>query len=85
MLGTRVIRMGSGRMPAPVRVLLVVATFALAPLFHGLDGSAYLWLLTGWVLMVAALTTRTDTSDDDALARFLPPDRPERERRAAAD
>jgi low temperature requirement protein LtrA len=85
MLGTRVIRMGSGRVPAPVRVLLVVATFALAPLFHGLDGSAYLWLLTAWVLMVAALTTRTDKSDDDALARFLPPDRPERERRAAAD
>jgi low temperature requirement protein LtrA len=85
MLGTRVIRMGSGRVPAPVRVLLVVATFALAPLFHGLDGSAYLWLLTGWVLMVAALTTRTDTSDDDALARFLPPDRREPQRRAAAD
>ena len=49
-----------------MRVLLVVATFAFAGLFHGLGGSAYLWLLTGWVLMVAALTTRTDTSDDDA-------------------
>ena len=86
MLGTRVIRMGSGRVPAPVRVLLVVATFALARLFHGLSGSAYLWLLTGWVLMVAALTTRTGASDDETLARFLPPDRPERqgERRAKA-
>jgi hypothetical protein len=84
MLGTHVIRMGSGRVPAPVRVLLVVATFLFARLFHGLDGSAYLWLLTGWVLIVAALTTRTDTSDD-ALARFLPPERPDRERRAAAD
>jgi low temperature requirement protein LtrA len=84
MLGTRVIRMGSGRVPAPVRVLLVVATFALARLFHGLGGSAYLWLLTGWVLMVAALTTRTGATDDDALSRFLPPDRPERERRAEA-
>jgi low temperature requirement protein LtrA len=84
MLGTRVIRMGSGRVPAPVRVLLVVATFAFARLFHGLGGYAYLWLLTGWVLMVAALTTRTDTTDDEALARFLPPERPERERRAEA-
>ena len=75
---------GLGRVPAPVRVLLVVATFALGRLFHGLGGSAYLWLLTAWVLMCAALTTRTGTSDDDALARFLPPDRPERERRAEA-
>jgi len=35
-----VIRVGSGRVPAPVRVLLVVATFLFARLFHGLDGSA---------------------------------------------
>jgi hypothetical protein len=84
MLGTRVIRMGSGRVPAPVRVLLVVATFAFGPLFHGLGGYDYLSLLTVWVLMCAALTTRTGATDDDALARFLPPDRPERERRASA-
>ncbi len=71
-------------MPAPVRVLLVVATFLFGRLFRGLDGSAYLWLLTGWVLIVAALTTRTGATDDDALSRFLPPDRPERERRAEA-
>ena len=77
MLGTRVIRMGSGRVPAPVRVLLVVATFALAPLFHGLDGSAYLWLLTGWVLMVAALTTRTG-HERRRRPRALPPARPAR-------
>jgi hypothetical protein len=84
MLGTRVIRMGSGRVPAPVRVLLVVATFAFARLFHGLDAHTYLWLLTGWVITVAALTTRTDATDDEALARFLPPERPERQRRAEA-
>jgi hypothetical protein len=35
--------------------------------------------------MVAALTTRTGTSDDDTLARFLPPDRPERERERRAE
>jgi hypothetical protein len=34
--------------------------------------------------MVAALTTRTGASDAETLARFLPPDRPERERRAKA-
>jgi low temperature requirement protein LtrA len=84
MLGTRVIRMGSGRVPAPVRVLLVVATFALGKLFHGLGGYGYVLLLTAWVLLCAALTTRTGTTDDEALARFLPPDRPERERRAEA-
>ena len=84
MLGTRVIRMGSGRVPAPVRVLLVVATFAFARLFHDLDAHTYLWLLTGWVITVAALTTRTDATDDEALARFLPPERPQRQRRAEA-
>jgi hypothetical protein len=83
MLGTRVIRMGSGRVPAPARVLLVVATFAVREALPRPRRLAYLWLLTGWVLMVAALTTRTDTSED-ALARFLPPERPQREGRAEA-
>ena len=78
LLGTRVIRMGSGRVPAPVRVLLVVATFPLGRLFHELRGYGDLWLLTGWTLMVAALTTRAGADDDDALARLLPPERPSR-------
>jgi low temperature requirement protein LtrA len=77
LLGTRVIRMGSGRVPGPVRVLLVVATFAFGALFHGLGGYGYLWLLTAWVLLVAALTTRT-SADGEALERFLPHERPTR-------
>jgi low temperature requirement protein LtrA len=72
-LGTRVIRMGSARVPAPVRVLLVVATFALGRLFHGLGAYGYLWFLTAWVLVCAALTTRAGTSDD--APRALPPAR----------
>ena len=86
LLGTRVIRMSTGRVPRNLRVLIVVATFLLASFFHDLDGHAYLWLLTGWVLMCAALSTRSAHPEtDEELARlFSPPERPERERRRSA-
>ena len=81
MLGTRVIRMGSARVPAPVRVLLVVATFLLGRLFHGLGGYGYLWLLTAWVLMsprsprarAPATTTRSHASSERAVAHARVP------------
>ena len=67
-----------------MRAVLVVATFLLAA-SPTASPPAYLWVLTAWVLLVAALTTRTDSSDDAPLARLLPPERPQRERPAAAD
>jgi low temperature requirement protein LtrA len=75
LLGTRVIRMGAGRVPRPVRVLLLIATFALGRLLHGVGPYAFLWILTAWVLMVAALTTRGPIADDAQLARYLGPQR----------
>jgi low temperature requirement protein LtrA len=82
LVGTRVIRMGAGRVPTFARVLVVVATFTFGRLFHDLGGHGYLWLLTAWVLMCAALTTRgTAPETDEELARlFSRPERPERGR-----
>jgi low temperature requirement protein LtrA len=41
-----------------VRLVLLIATFLLAWLHEALSPHAYLWLLTGWSVMCAALTSR---------------------------
>ena len=58
LLGTRTFMRGSRRVPGAVRVLVIVATFQLARLTPALSAHAYLWVLTAWVGMCAALTTR---------------------------
>ena len=58
--------------PAAVKTLLIVATFLLGRLHDVLSPHAYLWLLTGWVVVCAALATRTAGRDDaEALERYL--------------
>jgi hypothetical protein len=48
-----------------VRVLVALATFQLARLEAVLDPYGYVWLLTGWVLVCAVLTTRPPGHDVD--------------------
>ena len=55
--GTRAFR-GSSRAPAVVRGVVIVATFQLGRLSPALSAHAYLWVLTGWVALCAALTQR---------------------------
>ena len=51
---------------AVARSSLLVATFQLGRLQPALSPHAYLWLLTAWVVMCAALTTRTARDDEPA-------------------
>jgi low temperature requirement protein LtrA len=51
LLGTRVFLVASRRVSGLARALLLVATFQLARLEGELSAHAYLWLLTGWVVM----------------------------------
>jgi low temperature requirement protein LtrA len=68
--GTRA--MGSARVPRIARVALVLATFQLARLGPTLTAHGYLWLLAGWALMCAALTTGTPAGRrHDDLGRYL--------------
>ena len=67
MAGTRVFLLASSRVPGVVRALLLVATFQLGRLEPHVSPRAYLWVLAGWVLMCAALTTRGEVD----LTRFL--------------
>jgi hypothetical protein len=48
------------------RALLLVATFQLGRLEPALGAYAYVWLLAGWVVMCAALTTRTARGEEHA-------------------
>jgi hypothetical protein len=66
------------------RVLLLVATFQLGRLEGALSPHAYVWLLAGWVVMCAALTTRG--VDKAEIERYLggDPSRPSRRRRYRA-
>ena len=58
-LGTRSFLRGARRRgPAVLRMAVLVATFQLARLSPPLSAHAYVWLLTTWVGMCAALTTR---------------------------
>jgi hypothetical protein len=59
----------SRRVSGFARALLLVATFQLGRLEGELSAHAYLWLLAGWVVMCAALTTRK--VDEEELARYL--------------
>jgi low temperature requirement protein LtrA len=69
---TRAFLIGTSRVPTAVKTLLVVATFALGGLHDVLSPHAYLWLLTGWAVVCAALATRTGGRDDAAtLERYL--------------
>jgi low temperature requirement protein LtrA len=72
--GTRGFLAGRSRVPRVARTLLLVATFQLGWLRPELTPHAYLWLLTGWMVMCAVLTTLTSPGDDDEpgdVERFL--------------
>ena len=70
--GTRVFLTATARIPGLVRALLLIATFQLARIGPELGAHGYVWLLTGWVTILALLSTRTSRGDDDeALGRFL--------------
>jgi low temperature requirement protein LtrA len=70
--GTRAISSGARWLPGILRVLLLVATFQLARLAPELSPYGYLWLLTGWVLLCAVVTTRmSDRDEEPDLARYL--------------
>ena len=68
--GTRTFLRGALRLPVVLRVLLLIATFQLGRLQPELSPHAYVWLLAGWVVMCAALTTR-GTADDEDVERYL--------------
>jgi hypothetical protein len=74
----------SRRVSGLARALLLVATFQLARLEGELSAHAYLWPLAGWVVVCAALTTRT--VDEEELERYLGGEvsRPSRRRRYRA-
>ncbi len=70
--GTRVFLFSSSRVPGVVRALLLVATFQLARLRPELTPYGYVWLLTGWMVMCAALSTRVLHGDAEGdLERYL--------------
>jgi hypothetical protein len=58
--------------PTAVKTLMLLATFLLGRLHDVLSPHAYLWLLAGWVVVCAALATRTAGRDDaEALVRYV--------------
>jgi low temperature requirement protein LtrA len=69
--GTRAFMLASSRIGGLVRLVLLVATFQLARLRPELSPHVYLWLLTAWVVMCAALTTRRGDDDAAVLDRYL--------------
>jgi low temperature requirement protein LtrA len=58
LLGTRAFLRGRPGVPGAVRVAAIVATFLLGRLAPVLSAHAYLWALTAWLGICAALTTR---------------------------
>jgi low temperature requirement protein LtrA len=70
--GTRALRLAKGRIGGFARLAVLIATFQLGRLHGGLSAHAYLWLLTAWAVMCAALTTRRGERDErEALSRYL--------------
>jgi low temperature requirement protein LtrA len=69
--GTRAFMLASSRIGGLVRLALLIATFQLARLRPELSPHAYLWLITAWVVMCAALTTRRGDDDAAVLDRYL--------------
>jgi low temperature requirement protein LtrA len=69
--GTRAFLLAT-ELPRVVGTVLLIATFFLARVGFELTPYAYVWLLTAWVVVWAALTTRTSDRDEEALVqRFL--------------
>jgi hypothetical protein len=50
--------LAGGRAVRLVRLAILIATFLLARLHEALSPHGYLWLLTGWSVMCAALISR---------------------------
>jgi low temperature requirement protein LtrA len=70
--GTRAFLLAPTRLAGLARLALLVATFQLARLRPELSPHTYLWLLTAWAVMCAALTTRRGERDEEGhLARYL--------------
>jgi low temperature requirement protein LtrA len=70
--GTRAFLMPRRHVPGAVRLLVLIATFQLGRLHAVLSPYAYLWLVTAWVIVCAALTTRSPGGDERGdLARYL--------------
>jgi low temperature requirement protein LtrA len=58
LLGTRTFLRATPSVPGVLRVLMVVATFEFSRLSPALSAHAYVWALTAWLGICAALTTR---------------------------
>jgi low temperature requirement protein LtrA len=56
--GTRTLPVGRGHRHGLGRILLVPVTFALGALHSVLDPQPYVWLLGGWAVLCAVVTTR---------------------------
>jgi low temperature requirement protein LtrA len=70
--GTRALFLSGSRLAGLARLAVLIATFQLARLRPELSAHAFLWLLTAWAVMCAALTTpRGERDEHEALARYL--------------
>jgi low temperature requirement protein LtrA len=70
--GTRALFLSGNRLSGLARLALLIATFQLARLRPELSAHTYLWLLTAWAVMCAALTTRRGESDErERVGRYL--------------
>ena len=70
--GTRVFLTTTGRIPGAARALVLILTFQLGRVGPELGPHGYLWLVTGWVIACAALTTRTSGRvGDEDVERFI--------------
>jgi low temperature requirement protein LtrA len=66
LLGTRVFMVTTTRAGGAARVLLLIATFSLGRFHDTLNAHEYLWLLTAWTVICAALASRAPESDLEA-------------------
>jgi low temperature requirement protein LtrA len=66
LLGTRVFMVTTTRVGGVSRVLLLIATFGLGRFHDTLNAHEYLWLLTAWTVICAALASRAPGSDLEA-------------------
>jgi low temperature requirement protein LtrA len=71
LVGTRSLFLARGRVPGIARVLVLIATFQLGRLEGELGPHGYLWLLTGWVVMCALITTRPAGGDAEAALEHI--------------
>jgi hypothetical protein len=69
--GTRALMLAKGPIGGLARLAVLIVTFQLGRLHGELSAHAYLWLLTAWAVMCAALTTRRGERDEhEALSRY---------------